>query len=300
MTTSHTHRRGVGKTHLRQDKDNNMVYVTFDQENQERIHAVEISFGPSGKRLSQPGRVLIGQGQLMKQSRRGPQPKVFFLFNDVLVYGSIILKGHWNKNQQIILLEDIQLEDLDDGVSMKNQWLIRTPRKSFFVAAASYEEKRTWIEHIEDCQFRQQQSGNHRPGSTFAVPWIPDQATSICMRCSNKFTMTQRRHHCRKCGFVVCGSCSKKRAVVRHIHPTKLLRVCCICDLSPVRTEAEAQGMSRLSIGETGLGEDGVGEPSEEEEAEEQVEGHGPSKWTDSQMDPRAIYVFLKPEHVRP
>lgn len=58
--------------------------------------------------------------------------------------------------------------------------------------------------------------------------------------------------------------------------------------------------MSRLSIGETGLGEDGVGEPSEEEEAEEQVEGHGPSKWTDSQMDPRAIYVFLKPEHVRP
>lgn len=81
-----------------------MVYVTFDQENQERIHAVEISFGPSGKRLSQPGRVLIGQGQLMKQSRRGPQPKVFFLFNDVLVYGSIILKGHWNKKQQIILL----------------------------------------------------------------------------------------------------------------------------------------------------------------------------------------------------
>ena len=81
-----------------------MYQLTFDQENQERIHAVEISFGPSGKALSQPGRVLIGQGRLMKQSRRGPQPKVFFLFNDVLVYGSIILKGRWHKNQQVILL----------------------------------------------------------------------------------------------------------------------------------------------------------------------------------------------------
>ncbi|XP_035019079.2 pleckstrin homology domain-containing family F member 1 [Hippoglossus stenolepis] len=265
-----------------------MYQLTFDQENQKRIHAVETSFGPAGKALSQPGRVLIGQGQLMKQSRRGPQPKVFFLFNDVLVYGSIILKGHWHKNQQIILLEDIQLEDLEDGVKMKNQWLIRTPRKSFFVAAASYEEKRSWIEHMEDCRFRLLQSGNRRPGSTFAVTWIPDQAATICMRCYNKFTVTQRRHHCRKCGFVVCSSCSKKRAVVRHIHTTKRLRVCCMCHLS------------LLSIGETGLDEDGVEGSSEEEEAEEQVEDHDTNKWMDSQMDPWSIYIYLKPEHVRP
>lgn len=72
--------------------------------NQERIHAVESSFGPLGRPLSQPGRVLIGEGRLMKQSRRGPQPKVFFLFNDLLVYGSIILNGHWHKKQQIIPL----------------------------------------------------------------------------------------------------------------------------------------------------------------------------------------------------
>lgn len=78
--------------------------LMFDPENHERIHAVENSFGPWGKPLSQPGRVLIGQGHLKKQSRRGPQPKVFFLFNDVLVYGSVILRGHWYKNQQIIPL----------------------------------------------------------------------------------------------------------------------------------------------------------------------------------------------------
>lgn len=78
--------------------------LAFSQENWERIHAVENSFGPSGKPLFQQGRVLIGEGRLMKQSRRGLQPKVFFLFNDVLVYGSIILKGRWHKKQQIIPL----------------------------------------------------------------------------------------------------------------------------------------------------------------------------------------------------
>lgn len=81
-----------------------MVEQLTAQENRERIHAVENSFGLSSKPLYQLDRVLIGEGRLMKQSRRGPQPKVFFLFNDVLVYGSIILHGRWHKKQKIIPL----------------------------------------------------------------------------------------------------------------------------------------------------------------------------------------------------
>ncbi|XP_040888798.1 pleckstrin homology domain-containing family F member 1 [Toxotes jaculatrix] len=280
-----------------------MDQLSFAQENRERIHAVESSFGPMGKPLFQPGRVLIGEGRLMKQSRRRPQPKVFFLFNDVLVYGSIILNGRWHKNQQIIPLEDIQLEDLEDGVTMRNQWLIRTPRKSFYVAAASYEEKRAWMEHMEECKSRLLQSSGHRPGSTFAVTWIPNRASAICMRCSDKFTVTQRRHHCRKCGFVVCGACSKKRAVIGHIHPTKRLRVCGMCHLSLTRTETEAQDMTRLrgdSTGKTGSDEEEVEGSSEEEEAEDQMEDHNPSRWVDSPMDSWSPYVSIKPEHLRP
>ncbi|AWP02146.1 putative pleckstrin -likey domain-containing family F member 1 [Scophthalmus maximus] len=274
--------------------------LMFDPENHERIHAVENSFGPWGKPLSQPGRVLIGQGHLKKQSRRGPQPKVFFLFNDVLVYGSVILRGHWYKNQQIIPLEDIQLEDLEDSVRMKNQWLIRTPRKSFYVAAASHEEKQMWMEHVEDCRFRLLQSGGRTPGSTFAVTWIPDQAAASCMRCSDKFTVTQRRHHCRKCGFVVCSSCSKMRAVVGHIHPTKRMRVCGVCHQGLLGAETEPQGMTRPEEQGTGSDEEGVEEFSEEEEAEEQLEDHYPSSWTDPQMDLWSTYVYFKPEHGKP
>ncbi|XP_029363999.1 pleckstrin homology domain-containing family F member 1-like [Echeneis naucrates] len=206
-----------------------MDHLMFQQEIQKRIQAVENSFGPSGRPLSIPGRILMGEGQLLKQGRRKPQLKVFFLFNDVLVYGSIVVSGRWHKNQKIIPLEEIQLEDMKDGIHLRNQWLIRTPRKSFFVSASSFEEKQAWIHHIEECQSRLLQGGGCQSGSTFAVSWIPDAAANKCMRCFGRFTATNRRHHCRKCGFLVCNSCSRVREVIHHIHPTKKLRVCMIC-----------------------------------------------------------------------
>ncbi|XP_070704464.1 pleckstrin homology domain-containing family F member 2-like [Pempheris klunzingeri] len=272
-----------------------MEQLVFDEENRERIQAVENSFGKSGRPLSKPGRVLMGQGRLIKQGRRKPQPKVVFLFNDILVYGSIILNRRWHKNQKIIPLEDIQLEDTEDGV-MANQWLIRTPRKSFFVSAPSYEEKQAWIEHIEECRSSLLQGGSHQPGSIFAVSWIPDQAAFKCMRCFNKFTPTKRRHHCRKCGFLVCNSCSKQRAVISHIHLSKKLRVCNLCHAGGKKDEP-----SRVRGDSTE--DDNAAASSDEEEQGEMMQGYAQSSWLDARMGTwghMGTYVYPKPLHLQP
>ena len=42
-----------------------------------------------------------------------------------------------------------------------------------------------------------------------AVTWQKDSDTRVCWRCTGDFTFFNRRHHCRACGLVVCGACSK-------------------------------------------------------------------------------------------
>ncbi|KAG5361694.1 E3 ubiquitin-protein ligase PIB1 [Yarrowia sp. C11] len=41
--------------------------------------------------------------------------------------------------------------------------------------------------------------------------WIPDEQAVSCNCCQATFSLFNRRHHCRKCGNVVCNSCSTTR-----------------------------------------------------------------------------------------
>ncbi|RYY83911.1 hypothetical protein EON63_10250 [archaeon] len=38
--------------------------------------------------------------------------------------------------------------------------------------------------------------------------WILDSDAPQCMRCSRRFSFLLRRHHCRRCGQVVCEACA--------------------------------------------------------------------------------------------
>jgi len=64
--------------------------------------------------LAIPGRVLVGEGILTKMCRKGPKPRQFFLFNDILVYGNIIVKRKKYSGQHIIALEEVVLESIQD------------------------------------------------------------------------------------------------------------------------------------------------------------------------------------------
>ena len=43
------------------------------------------------QKLTDPGRVLVGEGVLTKLCRKKAKPRQFFLFNDLLVYGNIVI-----------------------------------------------------------------------------------------------------------------------------------------------------------------------------------------------------------------
>lgn len=162
-----------------------------------------------------------------------------------------------------------------DTATMKNQWLIQTPRKSFYVAAPSLEEKRLWMHHIEECKATLLQQGL-TAAHEYAMSWMPDSASDICLICEAKFTPTKRRHHCRMCGILVCHKCCKEKALIGHISSTQKQRVCRHCH-SKKEEEARSRGNSE---------EDDPAESSddEEEELDDSLIYQSSSSWLDSRM----------------
>eukprot|EP00927_Polykrikos_kofoidii_P065158 TRINITY_DN60946_c0_g1_i1.p1 TRINITY_DN60946_c0_g1~~TRINITY_DN60946_c0_g1_i1.p1 ORF type:complete len:580 (-),score=78.64 TRINITY_DN60946_c0_g1_i1:330-2069(-) len=60
--------------------------------------------------------------------------------------------------------------------------------------------------------------------------WVANHETDVCMRCHSKFVIPfRRKHHCRRCGEIICSKCSKSREIVPAFHPTKPQRVCSTC-----------------------------------------------------------------------
>ncbi|PAV71828.1 hypothetical protein WR25_26453 [Diploscapter pachys] len=197
--------------------------------NHRRVANVEQCFGKAGQQLNTFGRVLVGEGVLVKMCRKKPKQRQFFLFNDILVYGNIVFpKKRYNK-QRLLPLESVKLEDLPDEGTVKNGWIIRTPTKSFAVYAATSTEKKEWMLHIERCVTDLLEKGNKRPAKEHAAVWVPDGEAARCMACGRTaFNLVQRRHHCRACGHVVCGACSSHTYKIDTLHK-KPVRVCDAC-----------------------------------------------------------------------
>lgn len=59
------------------------------------------------------------------------------------------------------------------------------------------------------------------------VEWVSSELRDDCYCCKVKFKLFRRKHHCRKCGEVVCAPCSQKLCIITGYDLP--VRVCLLC-----------------------------------------------------------------------
>lgn len=194
--------------------------------------------------IVQPGRIFLKEGTLMKLSRKDMQPRMFFLFNDALLYTTPVPSGMYKLNNMLSLAG--MKVGKPSQEAYQNELKIESVERSFILSASSASERDEWLEAIsraieeyakkrttfcpsrsvEEAVTENQEEGS--PLGSKAPIWIPDTRVTMCMICTSEFTLTWRRHHCRACGKIVCQACSSNKYGLHYLK-NQPARVCEHC-----------------------------------------------------------------------
>eukprot|EP01105_Mastigella_eilhardi_P020055 TRINITY_DN4754_c0_g1_i4.p1 TRINITY_DN4754_c0_g1~~TRINITY_DN4754_c0_g1_i4.p1 ORF type:complete len:215 (-),score=54.21 TRINITY_DN4754_c0_g1_i4:69-713(-) len=199
----------------------------------------------AGLNLVQPHRYFVREGSLLKSCRQVLKKRYFYLFNDLLIYGVITATSAFSirKHHELVTLE---VADMADTEAVQHAFTVKTPKKAFAVSCVSVEDKRAWFDDMSK-NIREQQDRKHSFGAfaetvgtslssaldeqqpAFCAPvWQNDHDAKKCTKCGLCFSVVNRRHHCRMCGFLVCAECSKQRVLLPDFDSGKH-RVCDEC-----------------------------------------------------------------------
>ncbi len=192
------------------------------QENLQKTYDVARRLGLADL-MSVDTRLYVRDGTLTKVCRKQDKERWFVLFSDILIYAAFD-PTKLSMKHEVLLLDRTAISDYSERPF---SFSIRSEQKSFVVVCVSDAEKREWTEalqvRIADC------GGGSTSAAKTAPLWTPDKHSARCTRCLTEFTMVNRRHHCRKCGVLVCGKCSSYKMLVPNIDPKKPVRVCDEC-----------------------------------------------------------------------
>ncbi|KAJ8286941.1 hypothetical protein GJAV_G00045150 [Gymnothorax javanicus] len=72
-------------------------------------------------------------------------------------------------------------------------------------------------------------SVSEQPGRSAADHWVKDEVVDGCAGCAVRFSITERRHHCRNCGQLFCQKCSRFQSEIKRLKISSPVRVCQNC-----------------------------------------------------------------------
>ncbi|XP_037109745.1 FYVE, RhoGEF and PH domain-containing protein 6-like isoform X2 [Syngnathus acus] len=225
---------------------------------------IQVQCSLNGHReIVQPGRIFLKEGVLNKLSRKLMQPRMFFLFNDSLLYTTPLQSGQFKFNNMLSLAG--MKVSRPSQEACQNEFIVESVERSFILSASSASERDEWLRAIsaaiddytkkkitfisgQSCDEVRASNATAASSSLGAKApiWIPDPRATMCMICTCEFTLTWRRHHCRACGKVVCQSCSSNKQSLEYLK-NQLARVCDHCYLA-LREQQSQEDLAEVAV----------------------------------------------------
>jgi len=179
-------------------------------------------------------RSFVHCGNLTK-NRRTKKPYKFFLFSDILVYGDEALKRDKVNVHRVLPRENMVVTNPEKE---SLNFMIKGQSKAFEVIAPDRKTKEKWLDLLDKEVRRGLDNARNKE---LAPIWQPDQDQETCTNCEKKFSIRNRRHHCRVCGILICAACSTNRRIVPWLNPEKKKRLCDSCCITI--DEAKGKGL---------------------------------------------------------
>ena len=135
------------------------------------------------------------------------------------------------------LLRSLCLGTQHDGTTLDGAAPDGAPPDSTAPSASSEEPRDRWA--ALDSRMFARANAAAAAAATAAAQGPPAHLSISCSICRVSFGFFTRRHHCRACGALCCGTCSRQRAQLQGWAFAR--RVCDPCSQVQLRTAAAAQ-----------------------------------------------------------
>ncbi|KAL3316584.1 FYVE, RhoGEF and PH domain-containing protein 4 [Cichlidogyrus casuarinus] len=182
----------------------------------------------------------IKDGPTKKLPRRAlgkkPADRHLFLFTShLLLTETANPTGFYTVKSPFELISlNIEHVNEDEDLPTDRCFRLRSSSRTIEVQFNNEKEMEIWFEKIStaiEAAQNTQRIRNQRlstvNGQNMAATWVKDEYVSMCVRCNREFTTIFRRHHCRKCGNVICYKCSDYSMSIDS--SSRKQRVCLVC-----------------------------------------------------------------------
>ena len=183
--------------------------------------------------LFKPGREIIYSCNAIKICRRMGHTRRVVLFNDAFLYLSVLSERPlWYSRPNMFQLFGLQVEPCaEDPKAVKVMHTVKSFKLVLESAEVRDELVAKYRETVDNLPAEAAESAREvmlEEGGVAPI-WVPNGEAPVCQVCSDRFSLVRRRHHCRNCGRVVCGKCSRFRATLRGVDNQ---RMCAMCEAS--------------------------------------------------------------------